>query len=399
MVVDRQEFHITIGTAPAKGVDLSDDLRLVKAAILYGDKAKLCSAMSSAMCMMHRFGQMKTEQQIDLLIFSLPFYIKDQVELQEVMNSVALYKRMVSKKHKGAREYRLEARMRKGIKELWERTVQQHSQFAQPEAVRGIESAINEGVLELHIFNEFKDTPEIFKKLVTNSLNDPDTVEAVMSEYLDLVTVAVQKGETYPMFDDLTGRVLKDLAESGGISASPASIAQSKQTALAADLLQRLPIFDDATVPEVMDIRRELDRPLIRFRSAVMGYAEKIQSASWDEDFTVEAEQVFRRDLEPAVLEIEDAVKSNPSLLALATRKVADRNVLLTSLFSFVVSNFTNLPKITQLMFAAGVGGAAALTEVWDEWQKQEAAVEKNQLYFYYNAKTMLTEGSFAYRM
>lgn len=85
-------------------------------------------------------------------------------------------------------------------------------------------------------------------------------------------------------------------------------------------------------------------------------------------------------------------------MLALATRKVADKNVLLTSLFSFVVSNFTNLPKITQLMLAAGAGGAAAFAEVRDEWQKQENAVEKNQLYFYYSAKTMLTEGSFTYR-
>ena len=90
-------------------------------------------------------------------------------------------------------------------------------------------------------------------------------------------------------------------------------------------MLQRLPLFDDATVHEVIDIRRELERPLVRFRSAVMTYAESIKSASWDEDFSVEAELVFRQHIEPAVLEIEDSVRSSSSLLSMATRKVADK--------------------------------------------------------------------------
>jgi hypothetical protein len=37
-------FHITIGTAGADPPTLEPDLRMVKAAILYADKAKLCSA-------------------------------------------------------------------------------------------------------------------------------------------------------------------------------------------------------------------------------------------------------------------------------------------------------------------------------------------------------------------
>lgn len=34
-----RELHITIGTAPSPGVDLTGELRSVKGAILYGDKA------------------------------------------------------------------------------------------------------------------------------------------------------------------------------------------------------------------------------------------------------------------------------------------------------------------------------------------------------------------------
>lgn len=398
MSIEGQEFHITIGTTPIEGVDLSQDLRLVKAAILYGDKVKLCSAMSSVLHMMHGFERMKFGQQIDLMAALLPAVVKDQHELRQMSILIDVCRKLVGKKHKNASENKLTLQMKGALAELWERTIQQNRAFTQPEAVRGIERAISEGILELHVFKRFDDTSELIQRVVNDALADRETVRELMFEYLDLITEAVQNGETYPMFDDETGRMLKAFAEVGDMVASPASIAQSKQSTLAADLLKRLPLFDEASVPEVIDIRRELDRPLIRFRSAVIGYAEKIKSASWDEDFAIEAEQVFRRDLEPAVLEVEDVVKSNASLLALATRKVADKNVLLTSLFSFVVTNFTNLPKITQLMLAAGVGGTAAFAEVFREWQEQAAGVEKNQLYFYYSAKVMLSEGKFAYR-
>lgn len=397
-MVEGQKFHITIGTSPSVGMDLADDLRLVKAAILYGDKAKLCSAASSLLLMTERFGQMKANQQFDLMVSILPNLIKDPVELQQLNFIVNLYRQMTRKKHKGTLEYQIEAKMKGGIKELWDKAIQEHSNFLQPESVRGIEKAIAEGLLDVHFFDKFKDTPETIKNLVNDSLRDREVIRALMFEYLDLITGAVQNGETYPMFDDETGKLLKAFVEAGGILASPAKVAQSKQSALAAELLQRLPLFDEASIHEVIDIRRELNDPLIRFRGAVIGYAEKIQSASWDEDFTVEAEQVFRRDLAPAVLDIEDAVKSQPSLLALSLRKAADKNVLLTSLFSFVVSNFTDLPKITQLMLMAGTAGATTALEVWNEWQNQKGSIEKNQLYFYYSAKNFLSEGSFAYR-
>ena len=41
-------FHITVATAPIAGpMDLVHDLRLVKAALLYGDRVTLCSPMAS----------------------------------------------------------------------------------------------------------------------------------------------------------------------------------------------------------------------------------------------------------------------------------------------------------------------------------------------------------------
>lgn len=52
-----QELHITIGSTPAtfpgakRGIDLTSDVEMVKAAVLYADKATLCSPAYSALCM------------------------------------------------------------------------------------------------------------------------------------------------------------------------------------------------------------------------------------------------------------------------------------------------------------------------------------------------------------
>ena len=55
-VLDQKKLHITIGSSPqttstgeGQKFDLKNDVELVKAALLYGDSAKLCSPASAAL--------------------------------------------------------------------------------------------------------------------------------------------------------------------------------------------------------------------------------------------------------------------------------------------------------------------------------------------------------------
>jgi hypothetical protein len=227
-----------------------------------------------------------------------------------------------------------------------------------------------------------------------------ESMEKIADEFTAVIMQAVADRTTYPMFDDGPASIVRAGVDIGTISPTLTRRGQAKQSQLAADILRRLPLFDGASMNEILDIRRELENHTVRFSSGITKYAETIRNASWDEEFIAETEEIFHRDIEPAVLDIEDAVKSNGSMFELATRKVVGAPALGTSsLFSFMVSQFSSLPTITRMVMAAGLGIGTAVYDAYKEAQKQRVVLEQNQLFFYYRAGRLLQDGAFEYRV
>jgi hypothetical protein len=69
-----------------------------------------------------------------------------------------------------------------------------------------------------------------------------------------------------------------------------------------------------ATLAEIVEIRRELESPLIRFRGGVMKLSQQIASAPWEPDFEGDVTAAIHREIEPAVADIEEQVRQNPYL-------------------------------------------------------------------------------------
>ena len=154
-----------------------------------------------------------------------------------------------------------------------------------------------------------------------------------------------------------------------------------------------MPTFENATISEVLDIRKELERPLTRFRRAVINFSQGIKSAAWDSDFLLEAENTYIRDVKPALLDIEESIKSNKFLTALL-RKVAEKPIVLPagSLFSIAISQFSSLPKELAASLGVGIASASIIYEAYDEWTKKKQATEQNLLYFYYRVGKQLNK-------
>ena len=74
-------------------------------------------------------------------------------------------------------------------------------------------------------------------------------------------------------------------------------------------MFDRLPVFDVPMV-ELIDLRADLDRPLIAFRSKIVELSEEVESAVWDNDFEGDVQQTYRKTVEPALIEIEAELKS-----------------------------------------------------------------------------------------
>ena len=391
-------FHITIGTVPQRDASLANELSMVKASILYGDKVKLCSSTASLLVSANAFRQLSLPQQIDLLDTIFSITEEDPTSLSELKEYTKFSKEIIANRNKGSDSYKLYYKLKQGIPKLWDESVIKNEDFFQQARVAELQKAVEANVLEIHGFETFNDTGTTLISLANGSITSEETLSKVVMDYILAVYDSVSKGLTYPLFDDKTGEAIRLGIEGGLMLPSQARIKQGKEAGLAANLLERLPLFEEASVAEILDIRRELEAPLIRFRNAINIYSEEIKTASWDSDFPIEADHVFRHKIEPAVLDIEDAVKSSKSLTSLATGKLSKESIVASSVFSFVISQLSAFSTISKMSMIAGIVGVSAIREAYHEWREQRQSIERNQIYFYHQAKTLLSDGTYEYK-
>lgn len=391
-------FHITIGTVGAELPTLEPDLRMTKAALLYADKVRLCSAHYSTWISVLA----KRDISLDDLVKEtykleemIPHMYSSQEEIVSALYANRKARESFQSKNPTVKDILFWLDSKKLHIQQYEAFKSKYRTFDLEKAQKEFDYAMKAGLLDIHRFTVME-TENIAASSLRGTFSA--SMEKIADEFTGVIMAAVSDSSTYPLFDDGTGSIVKVGVEVGAVSPTLTRIGQAKQTQLAADILRRLPLFNEASMNEILDIRRELECHLVRFRSAIIKYAEKIRNASWEKEFSAEAEEIFHRDIESAVLDIEDAVKSNSSLLELATRKLADKPALSTSIFSFIVAQLSSLPSITTMALAASVGAATAFYDAFKEEQKQKRTIEQNQLYFYYRAEELLENRVYEYR-
>jgi hypothetical protein len=150
------------------------------------------------------------------------------------------------------------------------------------------------------------------------------------------------------------------------------------------ELLQRLPLFEEATVAEVLDIRRELEGPLRGFRLAVSDFSSQIRSAGWEPEFAEEADALFREKVQPEIERIEVAVRENRSLEEFA-RKVV-RHGATRATFGAVIGSVSDLSALAGIAIGLGSAGVQAYLDQ----QERLRDIQDKQLYFNYGAQELL---------
>jgi hypothetical protein len=194
----------------------------------------------------------------------------------------------------------------------------------------------------------------------------------------------VEASSTYPLFDDLTGDSIGEAVRYGFLTPTKAGVARGRHSGLSADLLRRLPLFEQASLSDVLTIRRELEGPLRGFRLAVSGFSREIRFAGWEPGFPEQADVLFRERVVQEVERIEEAVRENNSLRELAWRTV--RHGATPATFGALIGTASDLPTLAGA--AAGglpVLGAAGVKALLDRRDKLKQ-IKDNQLYFYYRA-------------
>jgi hypothetical protein len=92
--------------------------------------------------------------------------------------------------------------------------------------------------------------------------------------------------------------------------------------------------------------------------------------------------------VESAVLEIEEAVRSNSSFRELLLRGVRPEH--LGAGLGLMLGSLAALPDVAALALSSGLTVAATGREAYKEWRDNHENIERNQMYFYYRARERL---------
>jgi hypothetical protein len=387
-----RELHFTIGTAgslvdSSEQPSLTTDLLLVKAGLLYADRVCLYSIGSSLGARLLTLGDATRDEKLQWLE---RFFRNQSATWPRAtgggLDMVMRYRQLLRKqsiKQLSVGE-RLEMRhKRNALNGVWREYERQMGDFARSAGAQGIVEARDSGILDLHQFGTGK-LETLTELTPDNTTEKQELFDELTLEFFDLIAKATADGSTYPLFDDISGDLLRAGTDLGAVVISESSVARGRHSGLASELLRRLPLFEMATVNQILDIRRELASPLVRFRAAVVGFSEKIRSAAWDSDFASDAEMVFRKQVEPAVLELEEEVQSSSDLGELALRTFRPGDVAMG--LGVMLSSLTHLPALAAVALGSGVTATMTGRKAYEEWRAGRKTLEHNQMYFYFRS-------------
>jgi hypothetical protein len=332
-----------------------------------------------------------TRQKIEFLTHITPYLIKDSNHEVLSRNAPRLLYMMEHKDKLTPDQLLFVLNAEKQIETLWEPAKAQFKQIAAQSGVPEIEKFLQTGLLDIHLLGANQD--QMFTHVYMDDITGNNHSQPIIIEYINAISKIVLEGDAYPLFDDMTGSLVRNLIKENRIKVTETRTNRGKHTLLAGRLLEKLPLFDEATVDEIVDIRSELDKPLINFRQALIGFSEEMKNAPWDNDFPVEADQVFHQRVAPAILEIEEQVKQTQSLANFASRLI-NKPLASGGSLSVVISQAFALPDLASTALTMGgltSSGATAIMEYREIW-KERRDIERNQLYFYYKAGKLLSD-------
>ena len=408
-------FHISVTTGLNEardpevlgGLSLEHDLQLVKAALLYADDVTLYSPAASMLLSVSGIAGFRWNELSALMIASIPYIVPNQQAAENLRQGLDHYTILKKQRYMTPGE-------RQFVRDLdqmpaWDDMYEMADRMAEASQVRSLVRAIKSGRLHVHDFlkAEGRSKAETAAKLIGQAALTDEQRSAegwsdeLVREYVRVMSASVSGGQTYPLFDLQAAGLLSAGISEGMFTVSEQGLQRGRHSSLAADLLDRLPTFGQATIDEILDIRRELDKPLKQFRKAITNFSATIKTASWDEDFITEADTIFYRDVDPVVQEIEEMVQTNRYLLQLL-RKIGVPAGALTAIMSRItdlpdiIAHATNNPGAAHAVGIGAMGaglatvGTAAIKTAWEKHDKRQE-IQQHELYFYYRARKKLS--------
>jgi len=369
-------LDFTIAVTPSIK-DVDKELQYIKSALLYADNITLISPL------VYMYTQLSTKDalidertSIRIMEFLLPF-CEERIPqtVAECRGLLDQFKSIINSKQYKALPMVNKIGIKKELSESASKIDSVLCEMIGQEKVSEIDTLLKSKRLKLYKFE--------------HSLAD---VDGCITEYFKRLRSALR--ESYPLFDELSNSIMVGAMNAQIIQLSDAERKKITHAGVSDNLIQRLPSFEMASVDEILDIRKELDSSLVRYRAKILGYSETIQSLPWDESFKDECTELYYKEVAPAVEEIAELTKENSFIKNLGYSAISNGDFLKSAgglvcsiAAGGVIGAFNDAVSTDKAVLISG--GAWAITKVaesFHEYSKKKKEIQQKDMYFYYQA-------------
>lgn len=375
-----KSLHITVAATPTDFDNdiqrlLIKDLQMTKAAILYGDTVDLFSPTVSFFDTLLTSIAVPPNSPGEKRAFLEVFLTADEHldrSNEPLFDEVAIrtYETLSSRPLDQLSDLDLStiAHHEELLNHAWEAlssSLKSTSHFARWAELR---EAREKGVLSVHSFRE--------QKRASDS----------QVEFAAQVGQVLRRRDTNPMFDKWTADLVRlaiEAARDGKVQL-PFALGEkssSVESGIVASLFERLPVVD-IPMDELLDLRKDLARSLVGFRSEISRLAESVEHATWDSDTPHDIDNIVQQKIAPAIIELEDRLDALKLAKALPRRITEKAGTLIPGLAAGATIGACVSPMIGILTAVATV--TANVLGTLAEIEEQYRSIERNSLYFYY---------------
>lgn len=160
----------------------------------------------------------------------------------------------------------------------------------------------------------------------------------------------------YPLFDHGFRELVHSAVAEGALRAPRLPVRRATEVATAHDFLAKLPTFPLAKMDELIDVRAELSRPLIGFRSELVGLSRELGTSVLDPDFEEAATEAWRERVMPELQHLDELVEEKRLRRAFGLE--ASRGDLVAPTVVFAAGVITQDADMLAMTTLAGVGTA-----------------------------------------
>lgn len=377
----KSDFRIAVATSPvnaSRAASLAGDIRLLKPALLYADSVTLYSPAAIMLFMVGQTANLNPKQRMEFLRRIYPTLEPERAPV--VLALLNYYDQLARQKRGRSKEELLTYlqmkpkmdELQQQLESIWvDELIPKVEGMLESSGASQLVEAMSQGILDVDPLMRGEEEFEL---------------DQFIDAFVDKLAKVLSQRGAYPLFDDQTGTLVRHGIAEGLFATSPVTRERGKQVAAASDFMSRLPAFSGATIREILDIRRELQSPLVRFRAAMIELGTLIESAAYEEAFPEEVDELFKARVEPVLLEIEEQIQGSAYLSELIGEAVGDTKTLLTGVLAFGITESADLPNL--------LAGGAAATQViasaaW-KWQMERRKTKQNELYFLYRTEELL---------